>query len=225
MRIVFLFLSLSLLTFFASRAQAPDALVRKGNRYYKSSDFDESEKTYEKALKTAPGNTNARYNLGNAEFRGNDYEKAAANFDEVIAGKADSATRASAYYNKGVAMMKQKKLDESIDAWKNALRINPEDSDARDNLIKALLEKKKQQQEQQQQQQKQQEKKNPDKKDEKKPQDQKKEEEDHPKPQPSKLTKQQVEQYLRSLIQREKDVQEKMNQSKTREPNSPDKDW
>lgn len=203
--------------------QPPDALVRKGNRYYKSSDFDQSKKTYENALKTSPGNANARYNLGNAEFRGNDFAKAADNFDQVLAGKSDSATMASAYYNKGVAMMKQKKLDESIDAWKNSLRINPEDSEARDNLIKALLEKKKQQQ--QQQEKKDQDKKNQEKKDDRKQPEQKKEDEEHPKPQPSKLTKQQVEQYLRSLIQREKDVQEKMNQNKTREPNSPDKDW
>ena len=27
-------------------------------------------------------------------------------------------------------MIRQKKLDESIDAWKNALRLNPADSDS-----------------------------------------------------------------------------------------------
>ena len=56
--------------------------------------------------------------------------------------KADENTRQSAYYNKGVAMIRQKKIEESIDAWKNALRLNPADSDARENLVKALLEKK-----------------------------------------------------------------------------------
>ncbi len=47
-------------------------------------------------------------------------------------------------------MIRQKKIDESIDAWKNALRLNSADSSARDNLVKALLEKKKQEQQEQQ---------------------------------------------------------------------------
>ena len=47
-------------------------------------------------------------------------------------------------------MIRQKKIDESIDAWKNALRLNPADNDARENLVRALMEKKKQEQQQQQ---------------------------------------------------------------------------
>ena len=111
-------------------------------------------------------------------------------------------------------MIRQKKLLESIDAWKNALRLDPADSMARDNLIKALLEKKKQDQQQQQ-----------NKKDDKKENNQKQDQNKQPKPQQSKLTKQQVEQYLKSLIQREKDVQEKMNQNKNHSLSQPDKDW
>ena len=42
--------------------------------------------------------------------------------------------------NQGVALMKQKKLEESINAWKNALKLDPNDLDARDNLQKALQE-------------------------------------------------------------------------------------
>ena len=40
-------------------------------------------------------------------------------------------------------MSQQKKLEESIDAYKNALRQNPNDKEARENLQKALLELKK----------------------------------------------------------------------------------
>ena len=111
-----------------------------------------------------------------------------------------------------------KKIDESIDAWKNALRLNPADSDARENLVKALLEKKKQEQQNKK-----------DKPDKKKSDDKQKKEQNKPdntpKPQQSKLSKQQVEQYLRSLEQREKDVQDKMNQNKTHTLSQPDKDW
>lgn len=209
-------------------AQPTEALIRKGNRYYKAQDFDQSKASYEKALKQSPGNANANFNLGNAEFRKNDFERAAAGYDEVLNAKPDPKTKEDAWYNKGVAMIKQKKLDESIDAWKHALELNPDDQEARDNLVKALIEKKKQEQQKQKQdndKDKKDKKPKPDKQDQQKKDQQKNQEDNHPKPQQSKLSKQQVEQYLRSLIQREKDVQDKMNQNKTHAPDQPEKDW
>ena len=203
------------------RAQTTDALIRRGNRFYNKQDYDQSQSNYEKALKKSPGNPDAHFNLGDALYKKNDYEKAAGSYDDVLQSKADENTRQNAYYNKGVAMIRQKKIEESIDAWKNALRLNPADSDARENLVKALLEKKKQEQ-----QEKQNKKNNPDKKksDDKQKKDQNKSD-NTPKPQQSKLSKQQVEQYLRSLEQREKDVQDKMNQNKTHTLSQPEKDW
>jgi Ca-activated chloride channel family protein len=202
-------------------AQSTDALIRLGNRFYNKQDYDQSLANYERALKKSPGNADAHFNQGDALYRKNDYEKAGASYDDVLQSKADEDTRESAYYNKGVAMIRQKKLDESIDAWKNALRLNPADSEARDNLVKALIEKKKQDQQNQQ-----------NKKDEQnKKQDQKKQKQDQnqqdkrPRQPQSKLTRQQVEQYLKSLEQREKDVQDKMNQNKSHSLSQPEKDW
>jgi tetratricopeptide (TPR) repeat protein len=198
-----------------ARAQSTEALIRQGNRYYNKQDYDQSLSNYEKALKKSPGNPDAQFNQGDALYRKSEYEKAAASYDDVLQSRADDKTRQTAYYNKGVAEIRQKKLEESIDAWKNALRLNPADSDARENLVKALLEKKKQDQQQQQQ----------NKKDQKDKQKQNQNKDNQPKPQQSKLTKQQVEQYLRSLEQREKDVQDKMNQNKNHSLSQPDKDW
>ncbi len=204
------------------KAQQVDAIIRKGNRYYKTQDYDQSKDSYQQALKKAPANTNAQFNLGNAEFRKNDFEHAAADFDQVLQTNADPATREGAFYNKGVAMIKQKKLEESIDAWENALKLNPDDNEARANLVKALLEKKNKDQQQNNKNDKKNKKQKQDKQQQKQQQNQ---QDNHPKPQQSKLSPQQVEQYLRSLIQREKDVQDKMNQNKTAAPNQPDKDW
>jgi tetratricopeptide (TPR) repeat protein len=210
----------------AGSGQSPEALVRKGNRFYKAKDYDQSKASYEKALKQDPDNVHANFNLGNAEFRKNDFEKAAAGYDEVLNAKPDDKTREDSWYNKGVAMIKQKKLDESIEAWKHALELNPNDQEARDNLVKALLEKKKQQQQQQKNDKDKKDKKpKQDKQDQQQKDQQKNQEDNRPKPQKSKLSKQQVEQYLRSLIQREKDVQDKMNQNKSHAPDQPEKDW
>jgi Ca-activated chloride channel homolog len=211
---------LSLFVCLHSQAQSTDALIRRGNRFYSKQDYDQSLANYEKALKKSPGNANAHFNEGDAHYRKNDFDKAAASYDDVLQSKTEADIRENAYYNKGVAMIRQKKLEESIDAWKNALRLNPTDSEARDNLIRALLEKKKQEKQDQQNKKDQKDKKQP----EKQKQDQN-QQDNRPKPQQSKLSKQQVEQYLKSLEQREKDVQDKMNQNKPHSLSQPDKDW
>ena len=131
------------------------------------------------------------------------------------------------FYNKGVAMIKQKKLQESIDAWKSALKLDGSDADARENLEKALRELKKQQQQQQQNQKDQKKDKKDQQKDQKDKKDDKKDQQQpqQPKPQPSRLNKQQVEQLLKALQQKENDLQNKLNQNKVKALNQPDKDW
>jgi Ca-activated chloride channel homolog len=223
-----LFVTLSMLAAFSASAQTGDNLIRSGNRYYKKKQLDKSLQQYQAAVKKAPDNPTAQYNLGNAQFRKNDYDAAGRSYDASVAhSSADKSMQEKGFYNKGVAMMKQKKLQESIDAWKSALKLDATDADARENLEKALMEQKKQQS-QQQQNQKNQQKDKKDKKDEKKNQDQQnqqQQQQQQPKPQPSRLNKQQVEQLLKALQQRENDLQNKMNQNKVKTPNQPDKDW
>jgi Ca-activated chloride channel homolog len=222
-----LIVTLSTLAALSASAQTGDNLIRSGNRYYKKKQLDKSVQQYQAAVKKAPDNPTAHYNLGNAQFRKNDYDAAGRSYDASVAhSSADKSMQEKGFYNKGVAMIKQKKLPESIDAWKSALKLDASDADARENLEKALMEQKKQQS-QQQQNQKNQQKDKKDKKDEKKNQDQQnqQQQQQQPKPQPSRLNKQQVEQLLKALQQRENDLQNKMNQNKVKTPNQPDKDW
>ncbi|HEY6902064.1 MAG TPA: VWA domain-containing protein [Puia sp.] len=203
-----------------AHAQNGDPQVRSGNRYYKKKQIDASLKEYKSATEKAPDNPTAQYNLGNAQFRKNSFDDAAKSYDASVAHTNDKAMQEKGYYNKGVAMIRQKKLQESIDAWKSALKLDANDLDARENLQKALMELKKQQQ-QQQQQKKDQQKDQKDKKDEKQKQDQ----QQQPRPQPSRLNKQQVEQLLKALQQKENDLQNRLNQNKVKAPNQPEKDW
>jgi tetratricopeptide (TPR) repeat protein len=203
-------------------AQKDNAAIRKGNRYYKEKKFDESQKQYQQALQQSPDNAAADYNLGNSQYRKNSFEEAVKSFDDASTHADNKDVKEKSLYNKGVASIKQKKMEESIAAWKDALRLNPADDDARDNLQKALTEQKNKQQEQQKDNKKQEDKKQDNKKQEDKKQDQKQQE---PQQQKSRLTKQQVEQLLKALQQKEKDVQDKMNQNKTRTLSQPEKDW
>lgn len=219
---LYLLILLSALCSKTLHAQKENAAIRKGNRYYKEQKFDESQKQYQQALQQSPDNAAADYNLGNAQYRKNSFEEAARSFDDAAAHADNKDVKEKSFYNKGVASIKQKKLVESIAAWKDALKLNPSDDEARDNLEKALMEQKNKQQQKQKDNKKQEDKKQDNKKQEEKKQDQKQQE---PQQQKSRLTKQQVEQLLKALQQKEKDVQEKMNQNKTRTLSQPEKDW
>jgi Ca-activated chloride channel homolog len=195
--------------------QSENAIIRKGNRYYKQKQIDLSAQEYQKALEKAPGNPAASYNLGNAQFRKNSFDDAVKSYQMSADHAEDKGGQEKSLYNKGVSLIKQQKLPESIEAWENSLKLDPADAEARENLQKALLELK--------------EKQPPPPKDQKndqqkKPQ-QKNQEPQQPKPQPSKLTKQQAEQLLNALQQKEKDLQDKMNRNNNHQLNQPDKDW
>lgn len=207
-----------------SVAQKENALIRSGNRYYKQKQIDQSQHQYQEAVKTAPENPTANYNLGNAQFRKNNFEEAAKSYETSVAHSPDNAGKEKGLYNQGVALAKQKKLQESINAWKNALKLDGSDEEARENLQKALMELKQQQQQQQKDQKKDQKDKK-DKKDQKDQKDEKKDQQQQPKPQPSRLNKQQVEQLLKALQQKENDIQDKMNQNKVKSSTQPEKDW
>lgn len=180
----------------------------KANELYRNGDFDKAIEQYKAIIDKDPGNKTATYNLANAFFRSGNYAEAELLYDKNLEGNKDNKSLHQAYYNKGVALSKQQKLEESVEAYKQAILLDPTDEDTRFNLQKALVELRKRQQADKKEEQ------NKDQK--KKPQPQK--------PQ-SKLSKRQVENLLKSLQQREQEAQKKMQQSRSRGVTQPEKDW
>src|SRR5262249_39405089 len=140
-------------------------------------------------------NTTAKFNAANTSYRLSKPDDAIKSFDQLSAKYTNANEKARVYYNKGVVLTNQKKLEESIEAYKQALRENPNDKEARENLQKALIELKK--------------KNPPPKKDNKKKQDNKKQ------PQQPKMDRKEAEQKLKLLEQKEKQLQQRMQQQKT----------
>ena len=91
-------------------AQSTNADIRSGNRLYKKKQIDRSLQKYQSAVQQSPNNPTATYNLGNAQFRKNNFDEAARSYDATIQNSPDTAMKEKGYYNKGVAMIKQKKL-------------------------------------------------------------------------------------------------------------------
>jgi tetratricopeptide (TPR) repeat protein len=218
---IFIFMGFSVSSF----GQSPKESIIKGNKSYKENNFDAAENAYRDALKNSDTNVTASYNLGNVLYRKDNTEEAVKSYDNAIANAKSNAIKQEAFYNKGVALQKAKKLPECITGYKNALILNPNDEDARQNLQRALKE---QQQQQKQQQQNKNQNKNQNK-DQNKNQNQNKQDQkknNEPQPQQSKLTKQDAEEKLKSLLQNEKELQDKLHKIKGAPvPNSPEKDW
>lgn len=193
-------------TVWQATGQDADNEIRKGNGLYRNGQYPDAEGAYRQALALQPGDKTAEFNLANSLFRQQKNEDAAKMFDALAASDAAAGTRSGAAYNKGVMLTNEKRLEESIEAYKQALRLNPDDKEARDNLQKALMELKKKEQ--------------PKKKDEKKKNDKKEQEKPRPK-----MNRREAEKQLELLNQKEKEVQERLQKNSNRTGNVLPKDW
>lgn len=153
---------------FAS-AQSDKTLVRQGNKSYQNNDFANAEIDYRKALDKNPNSLSGSFNLADAVYAQEDYEKSAEMFAKIGQADLSKDQKGMAYYNLGNSLLKAQQYEQSIEAYKMALRNNPADAEARYNLEYARMMLKNQQDKQDQQN------KDKEKKDDKKDQeDQKK---------------------------------------------------
>ena len=211
-------------------AQDTDRIIQKGNEAYKRKEYKMAEISYDEVLTQDPYNNTAKYNKAAALYRQAKPEESIKSWEDLAFKTEKKDLKSKAYYNKGAILSSQyeeaKKanvkvknksdllnqaetvmLEASVEAYKNALRQNPDDKEARENLQKALLELKK--------------KKNPPKKDDKKKQQQQKQQQQ---PQP-KMNQKEAEQRLKLLEQKEKEVQERLQKEKSKTGGGQGKDW
>jgi tetratricopeptide (TPR) repeat protein len=201
--------------------------VRSGNEAYRKQNFEQAGKDYQAALKVNGGSKAAAFNLGNTLYKSGKYDEATQQYEGLRGGAEDKRLQAQTLYNKGLSQVRQQKLDEAIQSFKQSLRLNPADEETRENLQKALNEKKQQEQQQQKQQQKQDEDKKDDQKKDKKEQKQPndpKQDQQPQQPQP-KINKQDAEQKLQALRQEEKKLQQKLSDRQPANRRQPEKDW
>ena len=227
-------------TFFAY-GQKERKYIRQGNKLYNlaiensdstgidSLNFVKAEDKYKITLEKRPGDFKASYNIGNAQFKQKLMADASAQYEEVITTTTSKEDKAKAYFNYGDALLGQQKLDESIEAFKNALRNNPKDMEAKYNLefARKMKEQQQQQNKDQNQDQNQDQNKEQENKDQQnKNQDQKQQQQQQQQQQP-KISRQNAEQMLKALQNDEKETQEKVKKAKAEQAKSsrPEIDW
>jgi Ca-activated chloride channel family protein len=196
-------------------------LIRKGNALYRADKRQEAQVDYLKAYRADSTDARVQYNLATSMFP-QDYklvqkercDTMAMMFERAAQAETNPLRKAKAYHNEGVAYQGVKDFGKAIEAYKNALRCNPNDDESRYNLVLCQRQLKnqgggnnnqqqdkqdKQDQQDKQQQQQQQDKQNK--------QDQQQQQQEPP------MSKENAEQLLNAAMQREKETQKRMKEA------------
>lgn len=226
--------------------QSEKKLVREGNNQFEEGNYQEAEIEYRKALSEKPDYYKGKFNLGDAMYGQENYEESEKIFSELGETAKNLQAKSGSWYNLGNTLMQKQKYKESIDAYKKALRVNPNDQDAKYNLEyarKMLNEQQQQQQDQDQNQdqnnkdqdQKDQEQQNEDQdkdkqdqenNDQQNEQDQKDQQQDNSEqgdqqqqqnqPQPQQISKEDAQRMLDALKNDEKQTLQKLQEEKAK---------
>ncbi|PLW99790.1 MAG: hypothetical protein C0591_02225 [Marinilabiliales bacterium] len=188
--------------------QSEKKLVREGNNLYEEGNYQEAEIEYRKALAEKPDYVKGKFNLGDAMYGQENYEESGKIFNELGETAKTPAAKSGSWYNLGNTLMNQQKYKESIEAYKKALRVNPDDQDAKYNLEyarKMLSNQQQQDQNQDQDKDQDQKDKNKDQQDQNKDQEQKDQNQDQQEQKQDQKEQQQQQ-------QDQKDQQQQQNQ-------------
>ena len=204
--------------------------VRRGNKEYNSNNYVGSEINYRKALDANPSSQTATYNLGNSLYKQGKYSDAIKEYEKAVVSESDEKKLSEIWHNLGNSYFMEKNLAKSIDAYKNCLRINPKDEDARYNLRMAQLMLQQQQQEQQQdnKQEQQKEQQNKDQKQQQQEQQQKDQQnKEQEQQQQTNMSQENAQQILDAMQQDERNTQEKVRKAmmEQRKKRRTDKEW
>ena len=160
--------------------------IKEGNTHFTQQRYADAEISYKKALEENPDNATAQFNLASSYIkqRGNDVANKADSLirtaDAIltsVSGQQNIQLAQKAYYDRGNLAYKAEDYAAAIEHYKNALRRNPGDDMARENLRLAQLKKQEQDKNQDQNQNQDNQQQNQDQKQDK--QDQKQNEDQH----------------------------------------------
>ena len=116
--------------------------LSKANYEMENDNFSLAEAAYREAIATNPEEDTGKYNLGIAYYDKEMNDVAMSRFKQAAAVADTKSDKHKAFHNLGNTFMNEKKYQEAVESYKNALRNNPKDEETRYNyaLAKELLE-------------------------------------------------------------------------------------
>src|SRR5690606_10156976 len=122
--------------------------VEKGNRLYREGKYEEAAAAYQRVVDSGKASPQVHYNLGTALLALGRMQDAERHFQAALQG-VEPELRQRTFYNMGNRFLQDGRseqdlqqqgalLDAAIEAYRRALRIEPQDIDAKWNLELAL---------------------------------------------------------------------------------------
>ena len=207
-------------------AQQEKREVRSGNRAFRSKNYNEAEIDYRKGLVKDSTSFISVYDLASSLYMQKDYENAARTLDKVADQLPQSEYASRWYFNKGNIALQQQDYKTAVDAFKQALLLDPEDLQAKESYIYAKEKLKDRQDEKNGQDEKDGEdgedekdkKDGQDKQNQPQPQDnQQQPQQPQQAPSGQQLSPQQAQQMLKAIQAKEKETQEKVEKAKAQQ--------
>ena len=122
-----------------AQVQSVQQFITKGNSSYEQGDFASAQQWYEQALRQQESNQfpEVQLNLGNAFYQQKKYKEALMQYNQLAIADVSPVIKSAAFYNSGNTMLTEKNYAAAIEAYKQCLRLNPHDEDARYNFTLA----------------------------------------------------------------------------------------
>ena len=122
----------------AACSPSPERLNNRGNRSYEQQAYDSALLDYLNAQAGLPERAEPGYNAGNTLYHQGDFQGAQQRLIAALQGAGgELAQRIN--YNLGNLFFVTRQYEQAIESYKQALRLNPDDLDAKHNLELALL--------------------------------------------------------------------------------------
>jgi Ca-activated chloride channel family protein len=132
----------------------PRRLTREGRREYERGNHPQALRAFEGAAQARPADPALRFNLADGLYKNGRYGEAATLF-RALGSDPAAPLAPAARFNLGDSLYRKQDYRGAVAAYRDALRLAPDDEAARRNLELALRALKEQKEEQQRQQQKQ----------------------------------------------------------------------
>jgi len=209
-----------------------DRNISNGQKNYQQKQYEQAFNDYLEAQIDHPGNQKLQYNLGNSAYKSGKYVEAETIFS-ALSRSGEQKIRQKSTYNLGNTLYRQGKLEEAAQAYRDALKLDSQDLQAKKNLEKVLTEIKKKKEEKEQQKKQDQEKKNKNEKGENKEKKQNDNKEEPPKekeksqsqPEQQVKNKKEAEKWLEAVRDFNREVNINNARQKNKQYYRGSKDW
>jgi Ca-activated chloride channel family protein len=108
--------------------------VKKGSDLFTQEKYDDALNAFVDGQIENPENAQLKYDIASSKYMMKNYEDALKGYLDVAATARDPRLEEKALFNAGNTLYRQGKLEQSIEYYKKALALAPEDKDAQQNI-------------------------------------------------------------------------------------------